>query len=87
MMKISIIIPIYNVQDYVERCINSVISQESNDFELECILVDDCSSDHSMEIAQKIICNYTGSIKFVFLSHDHNRGASAARNTGLYFFC
>lgn len=83
MMKISIIIPIYNVQDYIERCINSVISQESNDFELECILVDDCSSDHSMEIAQKIICNYTGSIKFVFLSHDHNRGASAARNTGI----
>ena len=83
MIKISIIIPIYNVQDYIERCINSVISQESNEFELECILVDDCSSDHSIEIVQKIISNYTGVIKFVLLFHNHNRGASAARNTGI----
>ena len=82
-MKISIIIPIYNVQDYIERCINSVIIQESDRFELECILVDDCSSDHSMEIAKNVISNYTGKIKFVFLSHDQNRGASAARNTGI----
>lgn len=83
MIKISIIIPIYNVQDYIERCLNSVIIQESDDFELECILVDDRSSDRSMEIAKNVISNYTGKIKFLLLAHEQNRGASAARNTGI----
>lgn len=83
MIKISVIIPIYKVQDYIERCLDSIISQESDDFEMECILVDDCSPDQSINLAQKVISNYSGRLKFKILSHEYNRGASAARNTGI----
>ena len=48
MYSISIIIPIYNVEKYIERCILSVMNQKDYDGELECILVDDCTPDRSM---------------------------------------
>ena len=91
-MKISIIIPIYNVAPYIERCIKSVMSQTYHD--IECILVNDASPDDSITIAKRLIEDYTGPIQFRFLNHEHNRGLSATRNTGvkaatgdyLYFF-
>lgn len=59
---------------------------------IECIIVDDASPDDSIEKCQRLIANYLGPISFLFLHHDHNRGLSAARNTGMdaatgdYFF-
>lgn len=79
-MKVSIIIPVYNVSDYVERCINSVINQTYTD--LECIIVDDCTPDDSIEKCEKLIAEYNGPICFKILHHEKNRGLSAARNTG-----
>ena len=81
MKDLSIIIPIYNVEKYIEDCLESVISQTFDNF--ECILVDDCSPDKSIDIAEKIINRYKGNIDFIILHHDYNRGLSAARNTGL----
>lgn len=81
-MKVSIIIPVYNVSEYVERCINSVIHQTYTD--LECIIVDDCTPDDSIEKCEKLIAEYNGPICFKILHHEKNRGLSAARNTGTY---
>ena len=77
---ISIIIPVYQVSDYVERCIRSVMSQTFKD--IECIIVDDATEDDSTEKCQQIIEEYNGSIRFLLLHHVKNRGLSAARNTG-----
>ena len=79
-MKISIIIPVYNVATYIERCLDSVIAQTYPD--IECILVDDCGTDDSMEIAGEKIEHYSGPIEFKTVRHEKNRGLSAARNTG-----
>lgn len=79
---ISIIIPVYNVEDFIEACLNSVINQTYKD-NFECILIDDCGNDNSMEIAKKIISNYHGNIEFKIISHCKNSGLSAARNTGI----
>ena len=81
-MKISIIIPIYNVENFIERCLTSIINQTYTK-EVECIIVNDCTPDTSMEIIQYIIDNYNGPINFKILHHLHNRGLSAVRNTGL----
>lgn len=81
-MKISIIIPVYNVAEYIEECLNSVIAQTYMG-DMECLIVDDCGTDNSIAIAERIIQNYHGNIKFQILHHDYNRGLSAARNTGI----
>ena len=88
---ISIIIPVYNVELFVEDCIRSVMRQ-TYDGPMECIVVDDCGTDDSMAIVEWLIKEYTGPIEFIILHHTHNRGLSAARNTGIdaakgdYFF-
>ena len=79
---ISIIIPIYNVEPYIADCLQSVMRQTYTGL-LECILVDDCGMDKSIEVAEKLIAEYEGPIEFKVLHHEHNRGLSAARNTGM----
>lgn len=83
MISISIIIPVYNVEQYVQRCLKSVIAQDSAPVEMECLVVDDCGQDRSMEIVCQVIAEYQGPIRFEILRHEANRGLSAARNTGL----
>ena len=81
-MRLSIIIPIYNVTDYIIPCLDSVVKQRFDD--MECILVDDCGSDDSVVKAQRYIQNYhEKEIFFKLLHHERNRGLSAARNTGV----
>jgi len=80
---ISIIIPVYKVEKYIERCLLSVMNQRCQSISIECIIVDDCSPDGSMQIAKKLIENYSGPIQFEMVSHDKNQGLSAARNTGM----
>ncbi len=85
MLSISIIIPIYNVEKYIERCILSVMGQKGIDGFVECILVDDCTPDSSMLIAQQLIDNYHGPILFRIIHNKENLGLSCSRNIGLRF--
>ena len=80
-ITISLVIPVYNVSPYIERCLKSVIKQTYNHF--ECILVDDASPDDSITKCERMIAEYDGPIQFRILHHEHNKGLSAARNTGI----
>ena len=82
MVKISILIPVYNVADYIIRCLNSVVEQTYKG-PLECILVDDCGSDNSILLVKKFLESYSGNVMFRILHHDRNRGLAAARNTAV----
>lgn len=79
--KISIVIPVYNVEEYIAECLHSVMRQTYTG-EIECILVDDCGKDNSIALAEKFITGNKGNISFRILYHKRNRGLSAARNTG-----
>jgi len=76
MPKISFIIPIYNKEKYLDKCLSSVKVQTDHDF--ECLLVDDGSTDDSAKICEK----YTTDSRFLYV-HQENAGVSAARNIGL----
>ena len=81
-MKISIVIPVYNVEPYIEDCLKSVAEQTYKG-DIECIIVDDCTPDGSCAIIEHFINEYDGSIDFKLLHHTVNRGLSATRNTGI----
>ena len=81
-MKISIVVPIYNVQDYIGQSLESIMHQDY-DGDVECILVDDCGADRSMEIVEERLKRYNGRFEFRVIRHEHNRGVSAARNLGI----
>ncbi|WP_455665413.1 glycosyltransferase family 2 protein [Phocaeicola sp.] len=81
MVKVSIIIPIYRVEEYIESCVRSLMLQDYPN--IECILVDDCSPDNSIVKLCLLINNYNGGIDFKIIHHDKNMGLSAARNTGI----
>lgn len=76
-MKVSIVIPVYNVESYLERCVNSVLRQTYKDFEI--ILVDDGSTDGSGALCDKI----AASDQRICVIHQKNQGLSGARNTGI----
>lgn len=80
-MKVSVIIPVYNVAKYIERCLLSVLNQTWHD--LEVILVNDCTPDNSMEIVETLIASHAQGAVVKCLTHENNRGQSAARNTGI----
>lgn len=77
MTLVSIIIPVYNVERYIKRCIDSVLAQTMKDFEL--ILVDDGSLDKCGQICDE----YAKCDSRINVVHKENEGVSAARNTGL----
>ena len=84
--KISIIIPVYNVEQYVRQCLESVICQTIDHSLLECIIVNDCTPDKSMDIVSEIVDKYKkgdGLMHFILLDHEKNKGLSASRNTGM----
>lgn len=74
---ISIVLPIYNVAPYVAQCLDSITLQTYRNFEV--IAVDDCSTDASMSIVEA----YAPKLPLRIVRHEHNRGLSAARNTGV----
>lgn len=81
-MKASIIIPVYNAKKFLRQCIDSVISQTFKDWEV--ILVDDCSTDNTLEEIQSIInVNANGNVNISLLRQERNQGPSAARNRGI----
>ncbi len=79
-IKISVIVPVYNVDAYLAECIDSLLAQDLS-VAWEIILVDDCSSDHSLALCQQYQSKHPELIRV--LRHSHNQGVSAARNTGL----
>lgn len=83
MPDISIIIPTYNAEKNIGKCLESIISQDPKGFSIECLIVNDCSTDNGMAIAENAIAAYQGPISFQIISHASNLGVSAARNTGV----
>ena len=75
-------IPIYNVEPYIEECLQSVVNQTMTEG-VECILVDDCGSDRSLFIAKDFIEHYQGNVLFRIVEREKNGGLSAARNSGI----
>jgi len=82
MKRVSIIIPVYNVEAYIEDCIASVMAQDYE--QLEVLIVDDCTPDESISIVEKMISGYEGSHIYRIIRHAKNGGLSAARNSGLH---
>lgn len=81
---LSIIIPVYRVEQYIEECLRSVMSQSlPDDAKAECILVDDLSPDKSIDICKNLIAGYNGNIDFKIIAHTENKGLSEARNSGI----
>ena len=77
MSKISVIVPIYNSEKYLQRCVESILAQTFENFEL--ILVDDGSTDSSPQLCDA----YLNKDKRIIVIHKENGGVSSARNKGL----
>ena len=78
-MKLSIIVPVYNVEQYLPRCIESIVMQMHNDYEL--ILIDDGSTDNSSSLCDNVAIEYPH--LNITIQHQANKGLSAARNRGI----
>lgn len=76
--KVSIIVPIYNVEQYLEECVNSILNQTYNN--IEVLLVDDCATDKSGDIAKQF---EEKDSRCKYIKREKNGGLSAARNTGI----
>lgn len=77
MAKIDILVPVYNAQPYLRKCMDSILSQTFQDFQL--ILIDDGSTDKSGEICDE----YAADNEKVKVAHQENQGVAAARNRGI----
>lgn len=77
MPKISIIVPVYNAENYIDKCVDSILGQTFTDFEL--ILIDDGSADHSPQLCDE----YAKRDNRIIVIHQKNAGVGAARNAGL----
>lgn len=77
MPNVSVIVPVYKVEAYLDRCLESILAQSYRDFEI--ILVDDGSPDRCGEICDAYAAQYP----FIHAIHQKNGGLSAARNTGI----
>ena len=82
MKKVSVIMPMYNVENIMSRSVQSLFSQTLSDFEV--IFVDDCSTDNTNEELRKIIIDIKREdIAIQVIRHEYNMGVAVARNTGL----
>ena len=78
-MRLSIIIPMYNAENYIERCVNSVYRQGLSLSDFEVIIINDGSTDNSAKIVGVLCQAYTN----LFLLNKRNGGQGAARNIGI----
>ena len=76
MYKISIVVPVYNAQEYLHCCLDSILAQTFKDFEL--LIIDDGSTDNSLAICKQYMTDYR-----VHVVHQANSGVSVARNRGI----
>ncbi|WP_378187998.1 glycosyltransferase [Aquimarina sp. W85] len=79
MIQISVIIPMYNVENYLARCVNSVVLQDLKEEQMEIIMVDDGSPDNSKLVASELASKHT----FITVISQKNKGLGGARNTGI----
>ena len=80
--EISIIIPMYNVEQYVSDCLDSVLVQTFKDYEV--IIVDDCSTDNSCSVVESYMPKFNGNLKLVH-TETNSGGCAAPRNIGLTY--
>ena len=78
MIKISVIVPVYNVEDYLKECLDSIINQTLKEIEILCI--DDCGTDNSIDILREYSKKDD---RIRIISHKENKGLGPARNTGI----
>ena len=83
-MKVSVIIPVYNAEKYLAVCLESLLIQTLTDFEV--IIVDDCSTDSSLSIAESYLEKFGGRLKIITLEANTGSGA-VPRNVGLEYVC
>lgn len=82
MYKISIIVPVYGVEKYIERCARSLFEQTLR--EIEYIFVNDGTKDRSIDVLKSVLKDYPDRISHVkILEHEINRGLPKARQTGI----
>ena len=79
MLKLSIIVPVYNVEPYIRPCIESIFNQGLNENDYEVIIVNDGSTDKSMEMVTDIITQHNN----ITVINQKNQGLSVARNNGI----
>lgn len=79
MIKLSIIVPVYNVEQYIHPCLESIFCQELDDNDFEVIIINDGSTDKSMELIANIINQH----KNITIINQENQGLSVARNNGI----
>ena len=81
-MKVSILIPVYGVEKYIERCARSIFEQTYQN--LDIVFVDDCTPDKSIEILRRVLDDYPErKAQTRIIRHEHNQGLAAARNTAV----
>ena len=78
MAKVTVIIPVHNVENYIEKCVSSVTAQTFEDIEI--ILINDASKDKSLEICNELAAK---DMRIKVISFNQNRGVSSARNIGI----
>ena len=82
MSKVSVVVPIYGVEKYIERCARSLFEQTLDD--IEFIFVDDCTKDHSICVLEKVLLDYPQRQKqTTIVHHEVNKGLPLARQTGI----
>lgn len=80
MEKVSLLVPVYGVEQYIEACARSLFEQTYR--EIEYVFVDDCSPDRSIDVLQRVVADYPERLAQVkIVRHDHNRGVGVARHT------
>lgn len=83
MIDVTIAIPIYNVESYVEASLRSALDQELAEGSLEVLIVDDCGRDRSMELVRHVAEQHPCGGRVRIVSHPHNLGLGEARNTAI----
>lgn len=78
-MKLSFIVPVYNLEDYIEECIMSLLNQDLSHSEYEILCINDSSTDSSLEILKRLAKEHTN----IIIINQENQGVSAARNNGI----
>ena len=76
---VSIIIPVYNAEDYLSECVESILKQKYDISKIEILLIDDGSTDNSLKICK----NYKKKYNNIVLIEQPNSGVSKARNSGI----
>ena len=77
--KFSVVVPVYNVEKYLEKCVDSLLMQEQTEGQIEVLLIDDGSTDGSGSLCDRLADRYSA----VKVFHKENGGLSSARNTGI----